>query len=317
MDSDSNAKGKQPAVVPNQLGTFGGVFTPSILTILGVIMFMRAGFVVGQAGIWHALLILCLAQIITALTALSISAVSTNTPVAGGGAYFLISRALGPEFGGAIGLALFFAQAISVPFYVLGFTEALVRTFPDLANNFRTIALITTAILFCICYVGAKWAVKTQYVIMIILGLSIVAFMGGAIVHFQRDVFLENWSCSYRGPSMSFWVVFALYFPAVTGIMAGVNMSGDLKNPARSIPLGTLAAVAVGFVIYGMQILLGGGAQSRDQLLDASFETFRNQALFGAGFLVVAGVFAATLSSALGSFLGAPRPQRLCVGMMS
>jgi len=146
----------------NQLGTFGGVFTPSILTILGVIMFMRAGFVVGEAGILQALLILFLAKTITTLTSLSISAVSTNTPVAGGGAYFLISRSLGPEFGGAIGAWIFCAQAISVPFYILGFTEALVRAFPEAGLPFRTIALITVLFLFSTSYVGAKWAVKTQ-----------------------------------------------------------------------------------------------------------------------------------------------------------
>ena len=126
----------RPNITSNRLGTFGGVFTPSILTILGVIMFMRAGFVIGQSGILHALLILFLAKSITTLTALSISAVSTNTPVAGGGAYFLISRSLGPV-GGAIGHALFCAQAVSVPFYTLGFTEALVRTFPDMAAHFE------------------------------------------------------------------------------------------------------------------------------------------------------------------------------------
>ena len=105
---------------------------------------------------------------------------------------------------------------------------------------------------------------------------------------------------------MSFWVVFAIYFPAVTGIMAGVNMSGDLKDPGRSIR-GDPAAVGAGLLIYGAQMLLCGGAQSRAQLTGASFETMRAQALFGAGFLVVAGVFAATISSAIGSLLGAPR----------
>jgi amino acid transporter len=112
MRSARIGKENRSTVVPNQLGTFGGVFTPSILTILGVIIFMRAGFVIGQTGIFQAFLILFLASSITALTSLSISAISTNTPVAGGGAYFLISRALGPSFGGSIGLALFCAQAI-------------------------------------------------------------------------------------------------------------------------------------------------------------------------------------------------------------
>ncbi|MBN2061328.1 MAG: amino acid permease [Deltaproteobacteria bacterium] len=307
MPSGKNGDEREAGRASNQLGAFGGVFTPSILTILGVIMFMRAGYVIGQAGIFHALLILLIAKSITTLTSLSISAVSTNTAVAGGGAYFMISRALGPEFGGAIGLALFFAQAISVPFYILGFSEALVRTFPDLSLHFQMICMVVAAVLFGISYVGAKWAVKTQYLIMSILGISIVAFMGGAAVNFQSGLFHQNWSPVYSHPSISFWTIFAIYFPAVTGIMAGVNMSGDLENPGRAIPLGTLSAVGVGFVIYVIQIFLCGGSQTRLQLIDASFETLRMQALFGTGFLVVAGVFAATLSSALGSFLGAPR----------
>jgi len=307
MKSTNQSRGKQTAPSANELGTFGGVFTPSILTILGVIMFMRAGFVVGEAGILQALLVLLLAKSISVTTSLSIAAVSTNTPVAGGGAYFLISRALGPEFGGAIGLALFLAQAVSVPFYILGFTESLVRGFPGLTAHFRNIALVTTAVLFVIAYVGARWAIKTQYLIMAILGLSVFTFLGGAASHFERSTFLDNWTAQYGGPGMSFWAVFAIYFPAATGIMAGVNMSGDLKDPGRSIPRGTLAAVGVGFVIYATQIVLCGGAQSRAELVGSSFETLRDQALFGAGFLVLAGVFAATLSSAIGSLLGAPR----------
>lgn len=291
----------------NRLGAFGGVFTPSILTILGVIMFMRAGYVIGEAGIFQALLILIIAKGITSLTSLSVSAVSTNTPVLGGGAYFLISRALGPELGGAIGLALFCAQAVSVPFYLLGFTEAIVRAFPVLTAHFQIIALTAAAALFIIAYVGATWAIKTQYLIMTILGLSIISFMGGSIVHFESSVFAQNWTPDAALPSISFWALFAIYFPAVTGIMAGVNMSGDLADPGRSIPRGTIAAVGVGFLIYLAQILLSGGAQTRSELLNASFETLCSQALFSTGFLVVAGVFAATLSSAIGSMLGAPR----------
>jgi amino acid transporter len=249
----------------NRLGTFGGVFTPSILTIPGVIMFMRAGFVVGQSGILHALLILMLAKSITTLTSLSICAVSTNTPVSGGGAYFLISRSLGPEFGGAIGLALFCAQAISVPFYTLGFTEALVRTFPELAGQFRTIALATSGLLFGVAWVGADWAVRTQCAIMTILALALIEFLGGALANFQADLFIKNWPPVYASHEMSFGTMFAIYFPDVTGIMAGVNMSGDLDEPARAIPMGTLAAVGTGFIIYLIQIILVGGAQTRER----------------------------------------------------
>ncbi|MFH1136559.1 MAG: amino acid permease [Pseudomonadota bacterium] len=291
----------------NRLGTFGGVFTPSILTIFGVIMFLRAGYVIGVAGIGQALLILVLAKSVTGVTSLSISAISTNTPVAGGGAYFLISRALGPQAGGVIGLALYAAQAISVPFYILGFTEALVRAFPALSGVYSFIAILTALALFGVAFVGAQWATKTQYVIMSILGLSILVFMAGAALDFQWSTFHENWTPEYEANQRSFWDMFAIYFPAVTGIMAGVNMSGDLKNPARAIPRGTILAVLVGFVVYAAQIWVIGGAQTRAQLLGSSFETMSDRALWGTGLLVQAGVLAATLSSGLGSYLGAPR----------
>jgi len=134
----------------HEFGTFGGVFTPAVLTIFGVIMFMRAGFVVGQAGILHALLILIIAKSITLLTGLSISAISTNTRGRGGGAHFLISRSLGPEFGGSIGLALFTAQTLSVPFYILGFAESLVITFPSLQTYFLFITLTVAGVLLSI-----------------------------------------------------------------------------------------------------------------------------------------------------------------------
>ncbi len=291
----------------NAFGTFGGVFTPSILTILGVIMYMRSGFVTGQAGIWAAVLILLLSTSITFLTSLSISAISTNTRVKGGGAYFLISRSLGPEFGGAIGLTLFLAQALSVPFFILGFVEALMVSFPGLAEWFVPIGMATAAVLFVVTHVGASWAIKAQYVILGTLVLSVVALLGGAIAHFEVATFQANWSPAYRESGINFWVVFAIFFPAVTGIMAGVNMSGDLREPSRSIPSGTLAAVAVGGLIYLAQIVLTGGAQSRDRLVDAPYGSLLEQALFGFDFLIVAGVFAATISSALGSLMGAPR----------
>jgi amino acid transporter len=299
----------------NRFGAFGGVFTPSILTILGVIMFMRAGFVVGEAGVLCAVLILLIAKSITLSTSLSIGAISTNMQVRGGGAYFMISRVLGPEFGGAIGIALFLAQALSVPFYILGFTESAVRTFPALSPHFQTIALSVTAVLFFIGYVGAGWAIRTQYVILGILGLSIATFLAGSARLFSVQTFLANWLPDYTpvqgagsGQGVySFWILFAIYFPAATGIMAGVNMSGDLKDPMRSIPRGTLAAVGVGFLVYLAQILLSGGAFARGNLVARPYETLHDSALFGSGFLVTAGVFAATLSSALGSILGAPR----------
>ncbi len=290
----------------NQFSTFGGVFTPSILTILGVILFLRAGFVIGQAGILYALLILVLAEVISLLTAVSMSAIATNTPVKGGGAYFLISRALGPQFGGAIGLTLFFAQALSVPFYVLGFSNSVVMMFPDAGPWFEWIALGTALVLFLVNWISSQAAIRLQYVVMVLLGLAISVFLGGALVRFDPKVFKANLMPAYS-ESMSFWRVFAIYFPAVTGILAGVNMSGDLKDPAKSLVRGTMAAIGVGFVVYLLEIILCGGSLSRLDLVEHSFEMGVQNALFGAGFLVMGGVFSATISSAVGSFMGSPR----------
>ena len=299
----------------NRFGTFGGVFTPTILTILGVIMFMRANFVVGQAGIIGALAILLIAKAITLTTTLSVSAISTNMRVRGGGFYYLISRVLGVEFGGAIGIALFFALALSVPFYILGFAEALVRSYPALTPHFQVITLITAVVLFVMVFIGAGWAIKIQFIIMVFLGLAIIAFMGGALQDFSFNTLQQNLDPGYTpidpqdemSPLFSYWAIFAIYFPAVTGIAAGVNMSGDLEDPGRSIPRGTLAAVGVGFLVYFSQIVLYGGAYPRSDLIALPFELLHENALFGWSILVTLGVVAATLSSALGSYLGAPR----------
>ena len=299
----------------NRFGTFGGVFTPAVLTILGVIMFMRANFVVGEAGVIGALSILIIAKLITLTTTLSVSAVSTNTRVRGGGFYFLISRVLGVEFGGAIGIALFIALALSVPFYILGFAEALVRSYPGLVPYFQVITLGTAMILFLLVFIGAGWAIKTQFVIMTFLFLSIIAFLGGALQNFSFATLQQNLKPEYTpvdfqngtAPFFSFWMIFAIYFPAVTGIAAGVNMSGDLEDPGHSIPRGTLAAVGVGFLVYLTQIVLCGGAYDRIDLISTPYELLHDNALFGWSILVTLGVVAATLSSAVGSYLGAPR----------
>lgn len=291
----------------HKFGTFGGVFTPSILTIFGIVMYLRAGFCVGQVGIVSALVILGIGELVTLLTALSICAISTNTPVRGGGMYYMISRSLGPEFGGAIGLALFFAQALSAPFYVIGFTEALVYTFPALRAWFLYISLGSAGVLFFITYIGADYAIKFQYLILAVLGLSIIALIGGTAVNFDAALLSRNLHLAPTEPRYSFWIIFAIYFPATTGITAGVSMSGDLQDPKRSLPLGTLLAVGLGTLVYAAQIVLMGGAFDQQTLVEKPYEILVRNALFGAGFLIVAGVFAASLSSAVGSFMGAPR----------
>lgn len=287
----------------NKFGTFGGVFTPCTLTILGVIMFLRFGHVVGQSGLWLAIGIVLAAKLITLLTSLSLSAIATNTRVQGGGAYYLISRSLGVEFGGAIGVVFFLAQAISVAMYVIGFTEALAATFPTLADYFVELATIVNLLIFACVFVGAGWAIRVQYFILAILAASLVAFFVGATQAFELSVLQSNFRPSFVGQANLF-TMFALFFPAVTGIMAGANMSGDLKQPSRSIPLGTLTSVGfTGLIYLSMAILLSGASDSEGLIEDPMI--LRKIAVWP--WLITAGVFAATLSSALGSMMGAPR----------
>jgi len=222
-----------------KFSTFGGVFTPCTLTILGVIMFLRFGQVVGQSGFYYAILIVLCAKVITGLTALSLSAIATNTRVQGGGAYFLISRSLGVEFGGAIGILFFAAQAISVAMYVIGFTEALTATIPALGGSFIEVASVVNVLVFVCVFIGAGWTIKVQYLILVMLAASLAAFFVGATQAFEWSIFKSNLQPAFQTDDNIF-TMFALFFPAVTGIMAGANMSGDLENPSRSIPMGTL-----------------------------------------------------------------------------
>ncbi len=291
---------------PTKLGTFGGVFTPCTLTILGVIMFLRFGQVVGQAGIIQAMLIVLGAKTITTLTTLSLSAIATNTRVKGGGAYYLISRSLGVEFGGAIGVLFFLAQAISVAMYIIGFTEAFANTFPSLSPHFTAIASLVNLVTFVCVYIGAGWTVKVQYFILAILVASLGSFYSGAIGQFDPGLMQANLMPHYA-EGQSFFTMFALFFPAVTGIMAGANMSGDLANPSKSIPTGTLLAVIVTGLVYLSQAFLLACARPADELITNNM-VIRDISAWP--ILITAGVFAATLSSALGSMMGAPESCR-------
>ncbi len=286
-----------------RFGTFGGVFTPCTLTILGVIMFLRFGTVVGNAGIFHAVLIVLTAKLITTLTALSLSAIATNTRVKGGGAYYLISRSLGIEFGGAIGVVFYLSQAVSVALYVIGFTEALLAVFPVLAAAPRITATVVNMAVFICVYIGAGWTIRVQYGILALLLLAIVSFLLGALRLWDPGMLAANWTGHYEGGA-TFWTMFALFFPAVTGIMAGANMSGDLKHPGKAIPRGTLAAIGFTAVVYLAFAVMLGASTTREMLLTDTL-VVRTNALVP--FLIVLGVFAATLSSGLGSMMGAPR----------
>ncbi|MGK7877640.1 MAG: amino acid permease [Xenococcaceae cyanobacterium] len=277
------------------LGTFGGVYTPSILTILGVIMYLRFGWVVGNVGLLGTLIIVTLSTAITFLTSLSVCAIATDRLVRGGGAYYMISRSLGIETGGAVGIPLYFAQALSIALYTIGFAESVVQTFDNL--NQLYVALIVTIGVAVLALTSASFAIRAQYFIMAAIALSLLSLLLGRQV---EPTNIEWWITTEK----PFWKVFAVFFPAVTGIMAGVNMSGDLRNPTRSLPRGTLAAVGTGYVIYMVLPILLAMRANGDSLI-AEPLIMQQMAFWGPAILL--GVWGATLSSAIGSIMGAPR----------
>lgn len=280
------------------LGTFLGVYTPSILTILGVVLFLRTGWVVGNVGLVPALTIVVLAHAITVSTALSVSAVATNMQVGAGGAYYMISRSLGLEIGGAIGVPLFLAQTFSVTLYAFGLVESLQLFWPEIPM--RTTAAVTIIVVSAVAGRSTDLALKLQVPVMVLIALALASLFAGTADRAADTLHL--WRGADDGAG--FWTVFAVFFPAVTGLMAGVSLSGDLRDPKKSIPMGTLLAVGTGFFVYlSVPVVLASTAEPRTLVAD-NLIWFKVAAV---SWLILPGLLGAILSSALGSILGAPR----------
>lgn len=282
-----------------KLGTFIGVFTPSVLTILGVILYLRMGWVVGNVGLAGALGIVVVANLVTLVTALSVSAIASNMKVGTGGVYYMISRSLGIEVGTAIGIPLFAAMAFSITLYAFGLAESARVVWPDAPQ--RPIAALTVLVVALLATKGAGVALRLQLPIMAAVGLSLLALVYGAATHSVSTLSLTE---TVVDPA-PFWTVFAVFFPAVTGILAGISLSGDLKRPDRSIPVGTIVAVLTGFAVYLIIPVVLATSATPAELATNSLIWFD---LAGPlSFLVLLGLWGAIFSSAVGSVLGAPR----------
>ena len=193
-----------------KFGTFAGVFTPTILTILGAIMYLRLGQVVGNAGLLGAVLIILLAHVITITTALSVSSISTNTRVGAGGAFAIISKALGLEVGGAVGVPLFLAQGISVSLYVLAFGEGWLRIFPN--HSYFWVCIIAFVLVFAIAYISTSFAFRIQFIIMAIVGLSLFSVVMGSFPIAGQAGLTETPVLWGDFALWDFWGTFAIFF---------------------------------------------------------------------------------------------------------
>jgi amino acid transporter len=286
------------------------VFFTAISTILGAILFLRFGFAVGTLGFWGVILIVLLGHLVTIPTALSISEIATNKRVEGGGEYFIISRSFGLNIGATIGLALFLSQAISVAFYVIAFTEAFEFFFNYMKNTYdiylpRQVISIPVMLLLSLLILrkGANLGVKALYYVVAILAVTLILFFLGS-TSFSQETNFSLANADFRNFD-NFFIVFAIIFPAFTGMTAGVGLSGDLKDPGKSIPIGTTTATLAGMIIYFFIAYKLSVNASPNDLVNNQF-VMSKIALWG--FIVIPiGLAASTISSALGSVMVAPR----------
>ncbi|XP_065517395.1 solute carrier family 12 member 3 isoform X4 [Lathamus discolor] len=359
--------GTDPALEPVRFGWVKGVMIRCMLNIWGVILYLRLPWITAQAGIALTWLIILMSVTVTTITGLSISAISTNGKVKSGGTYFLISRSLGPELGGSIGLIFAFANAVAVAMHTVGFAETVRDLLQehnslivDPTNDIRIIGVVTVTVLLGISLAGMEWEAKAQILFFLVILVSFINYLVGTVIpataekqakgffSYRADIFAQNFVPSWRGPEGSFFSLFSIFFPSATGILAGANISGDLKDPAVAIPKGTLMAIfwtTMSYLVLSATIgacvvrdasgslndsvVLGspgceglacafgwnftGCAQQQSCRYGLSNYYQSMSMVSGFGPLITAGIFGATLSSALACLVSAPKVfQCLC-----
>ncbi|XP_016086280.1 solute carrier family 12 member 3 [Sinocyclocheilus grahami] len=357
----------EPPPEPTRFGWAQGVMIRCMLNIWGVILYLRLPWITAQAGIGLTWIIILVSSSITGITGLSTSAIATNGKVKGGGTYFLISRSLGPELGGSIGLIFAFANAVAVAMHTVGFAETVQVlmqesdvSMVDKLNDIRIIGVITVTCLLAISMAGMEWESKAQVLFFFVIMVSFASYIVGTIIpatpqkqakgffSYRADIFTANFVPGWRGPEGSFFGMFSIFFPSATGILAGANISGDLKDPNIAIPRGTMLAIfwtTISYLIIsatiGSCVLRDASGYINDTVSSLSGECLGVGCNYGWNFtecmtnktcpyglanyyqsmslvsafapLISAGIFGATLSSALACLVSAPKVfQCLC-----
>uniref|UniRef100_A0A667ZFC5 Solute carrier family 12 member 9 n=1 Tax=Myripristis murdjan TaxID=586833 RepID=A0A667ZFC5_9TELE len=330
VESDARrAKGKNP----RKLGVVFGVIIPTLLSMFSVVVFLRIGFVVGQAGLYQSIAMFLVAYFIITMTVLSVCAISTNGALDAGGAYYMISRALGPEFGGSIGIMFFFANVCGSALYILGLVEAIISAFGIPEGRVQEGHGGGSERVCVSVLVGAHIYAKATFIIFIVVMTALASIFISFFIVEPKVVMLPDTSVNITSPvttnytglrlhtmernlwpdytvdyttgtMMNFATVFAVMFNGCTGIMAGSNMSGDLKNPSYSIPRGTLAAVLITFITYNLLSLLAAWSCDR-RLLQKDYSFLGDINIWQP--LVTMGIYSSTMSAAMSNLIGASR----------
>jgi len=322
VDIESGIKTKEVKETA-KLGTLFGVYLPCMQNILGVILFLRLPFIVAQAGTWQATAIVLICVTSTFLTSLSLSAIATNGTIQAGGPYYVISRNLGVEVGGALGILFYLGTTIAASMYVLGAVEALQTGFNLKDQFFFDTQIESLILMFCIsftCYVGVKFVNMSSTVFLAVVFLSIFCLSLGVVL-FSADKFdgdlndaarvsNDNMGSAYQedpdtGITPSFFSLLALFYPSVTGIMAGSNRSAVLANPGRSIPTGTIGAISCTTAIYIFTIWLFGTSISREALI--ADKLIVTAVAYPHEMIVKVGIIMSCVGAGLQSMCGAPR----------
>ncbi|KAJ8923517.1 hypothetical protein NQ315_010095 [Exocentrus adspersus] len=299
---------------PVLFGTWDGVFTSCLINIFGVIVFLRSGWIVSQAGIISAVLIVLCTVFIALISVLSAVGICDRCRIESGGVYFVIAHTLGSRFGGSLGLLYCFGQAVGCALNVLGFGESMAELigFGDSTWAVRLIAIAAVLLLSVINVAGVKWVIKLQFILLLILLLAGLDFMVGSFVHTDEANGFEGWLTGNVNKNLwsdyregySWFTVFGVFFPTITGILSGINMSGDLRAPSTNIPNGTLSAISTGTFLYLVFIIFLGATCTRDALLN-DFMIAAKVSIIGVLFL--GGLYVSSMSSCLGAMYGTPR----------
>ncbi|KAL9251398.1 Cation-chloride cotransporter 1-like protein [Drosera capensis] len=341
---------ERPKDADVKLGTLMGVFLPCLQNILGIIYYIRFSWIVGMTGIWESLLLVAFCGACTFLTSISLSAIATNGAMKGGGPYYLIGRALGPEVGVSIGLCFFLGTAVAGALYVLGAVETFLDAVPGAGIFSETITqvngtdigpihqtsvhdlqiygIVVTIILCFIVFGGVKMINRVAPAFLIPVLFSVFCIFIGIFVSgkdkpdegitgLRLSTFRDNWGPDYQttnsagipdpngSVNWNFNALVGLFFPAVTGIMAGSNRSASLKDTQRSIPIGTLAATLATSGLYLISVLIFGSFATREKLLTDRLLTATVAWPLPA--IIYVGIILSTLGAALQSLVGAPR----------